>query len=205
MVEIGFGEKIKSFLVSPVETFQKVKDEDLGMVLKYFIVLAVIFSILYAIIETALATTVSWLMPLKMPFVKGLTGELSVVALFVISLFLLVIGLFLGAAIIHVFIYLLGGKRGFVQTVKAIGYGMTPTLILGWIPVVGRIVGIWSLVVEILGIRELQDMSTGKAALAVILPLVIYVIIGAISIFLYTPTILYAYNSVNKPTSLFYF
>ena len=199
MAEVGFGEKIKGFLISPVETFQKVKDENLGPLMKYFVVLAVIFSILWAIIFAAMASAMTAMMPIKMPFMGAAAGGLAAVTMFISYLILLIIGLFIGAAIVHIFVYLLGGRKGYTQTVKAIGYGMTPSLLLGWIPFIGIIAGIWALIVEIIGIRELQEMSTGKAVLAMILPLIIMVII-AVAIFMYVSGPVYSTPPYTPPT-----
>ncbi len=192
MEEIRFGEKIKGFLVSPVETFRKVKDEDLGPLLKYFLILAFVFSILVAIISVVITSARSMMLfPMKIPFMEATMGGITavVVVMFVMIFILLIIGLFISAAIIHIFVYIFGGRKGYAQTVKAMGYGITPTLILGWIPIVGWFVGIWSLIVEILGIRELQEMSTGKAVLAVITVIVLYVIIAAI-VYIYVTSML---------------
>ena len=189
MAELGFGEKIKGFLISPVETFQKVKDEDLGTMLKYFVVLAVIYSILLAIIFATMASAMTAVMPIKMPFMGATAGGLAAVTMFIGYLILLIIGLFIGAAIVHIFVYLLGGKEGYTQTVKAIGYGMTPSLLLGWIPFIGIIASIWALIVEIIGIRELQEMSTGKAVLAVLLPAIIIAIIA--TVYVYTAALMF--------------
>ncbi len=188
MAEIGFGEKIKGFLISPVETFQKVKDEDLGPVLKYYVILVVIFSILNAIIMGTMSSAITSMMPMKMPLMGAAGGGLAAVTMFIGFLILLIVGLFIGAAIIHIFVILLGGKKGYTQTTKALAYGMTPQLLLGWIPFIGIIAGIWALIVEILGIRELQEMSTGKAVLAVILPgIIIGIIVGiAAAVYVYT-------------------
>ncbi len=193
MAEIGFGERVKGFLLSPVETFQKVKDEDLGPLMKYFVILTLIFSILMAVIMIGLTSTTFAMLPTKLPvkfpFTAGAVGGLTAVVTFITLLISLLIGLFIGAAIVHIFVYLLGGRKGYTQTVKAIGYGMTPSLLLGWIPFIGIIVSIWALIVEIIGIRELQEMSTGKAALAVILPGIIIGIIVGIAMWLAGPEI----------------
>ncbi|KAA0017425.1 MAG: hypothetical protein FE037_00760 [Thermoplasmata archaeon] len=186
---MGFGEKVKGFLLSPVETFQKVKDEDLGPLMKYFVILTLIFSILMAVIMIGLTSAMFSILPVKFPFMAGTAGGLAAVVTFITLLISLLIGLFVGAAIVHIFVYLLGGRKGYTQTVKAIGYGMTPSLLLGWIPFLNIIVGIWALIVEIIGIRELQEMSTGKAALAVILPGIIIGIIVGIAILLAGPEI----------------
>lgn len=189
MAEIGFGEKIKGFLVSPVSTFQKVKDEDIGEMLKYYIVLVVIFSILWAIIIAAFATVATMFMPIRIPFLGAAVGGFAAAVTFIMMLIGLIVGLFIAAAIVHIFVYLLGGRKGYTQTVKALGYGMTPSLLLGWIPFIGIIFAIWALIVEILGVRELQEMSTGRAVLAVILPAIIIGIIVAIAAAVYFWTV----------------
>ena len=54
-------------------------------------------------------------------------------------------------------------------------------MLIGWIPLIGIILGgIWSLILSILGIRELHQISTGRAAGAVILAAIIIVIIIAL-------------------------
>jgi len=181
----GFGEKVKGFLVSPVSTFQEVKGEDLGSVVKYFIVLALVFSILCTIIFAAIGSMITSFMPTNMLPFGAAGGVVGAVVLFITLIVGLILGLFIGGAILHIFVYIVGGRKGYAQTVKAMGYGMTPTLLLGWIPVIGIIAGIWALIVEILGIRELHEISTGKAVLAVLLPAIISGIIVAIAATLY--------------------
>jgi hypothetical protein len=69
-----------------------------------------------------------------------------------------------------------------VETVKSIMYGSTPGLLLGWIPIVSFIGGIWAIVIDILGIKELQEMSTGRAVAAVVIAFVILIVIVAVLI-----------------------
>ena len=91
---------------------------------------------------------------------------------------------FIGAAWLHLFVYLLGGRKGYIRTLKAVTFGSTLSMLFGWIPFVGILAGIWSLVLEVLGIWELQEMTTARAALAVILAiLVILLIVIAIASF----------------------
>jgi hypothetical protein len=51
-------------------------------------------------------------------------------------------------------------------------------MFFGWIPVIGFLAGIWSLILGIFGIRELQDMTTVKAAIAVILSVLVVILIA---------------------------
>jgi hypothetical protein len=80
-------------------------------------------------------------------------------------------------------VYLFGGRRGIWQTLKAVMYGNTPYLLFGWIPLVGFLFTLWSLVLGIFGIQELQEISSLKAilaiALAVMIPLMLLLILGA--------------------------
>jgi len=91
--------------------------------------------------------------------------------------------LFIGAAWLHLWVYLFGGRRGYRETLKALAFGDTPALLLGWIPLVGMLAGIWSLVLFVLGVRELQDIPTNRALgaviLAVMIPLLILVVLAA--------------------------
>jgi len=107
------------------------------------------------------------------------------------------------AAWLHLWVYLLGGRKGIMQTFKAIIYAHTPRLLLGWIPVIGFIFMLWSLVLGVLGIRELQEISTGKAILAVviaiIIPVVIIIVLAAYFMIAYTTM-----SGVPTPPANFY-
>lgn len=171
---------MKGFLLSPVETFPKVRDTDLGDSLKYYLILLVINAILSAIVGIAMVSAI-WLtfsgifeqMGLPLPAIAG-AGVVIFAILMIIIQFIMV---FIIAGWLHLFVYLLGGRKGYLQTLKSITFGSTPSMLIGWIPFIGIIAGIWSIALEILGIRELQEMTTGKAALAVILAILIIVVI----------------------------
>ena len=106
------------------------------------------------------------------------------------------------SAWIHLWVYLLGGRKGIMQTFKAIVYGNTPRLLLGWIPFIGIVFMLWSLILGILGIRELQAIGTGKAilavAIAVIIPLIIILIIDSYFISWYASTMGVPFPSNNN-------
>ncbi|MCE5298826.1 MAG: YIP1 family protein [Methanoregulaceae archaeon] len=171
---------MKGFLLSPVETFQKVRDTDLGDSLKYYLILLVINAVLSAIVGIAMVSAI-WMtfsglfeqLGLPLPAVAGL-GVVLFAILMIIVQFVMV---FIIAAWFHLFVYLLGGRKGYLQTLKAVTFGSTPAMLFGWIPFIGMLANIWSIALEILGIRELQEMTTGKAALAVILAILVILII----------------------------
>jgi len=173
-------ELMKGFLLSPVETFRKVRDTDLGDSLRYYLLLLAINAVLSAIVNLSIAGSV-WMVfsdlfkqaGLAVPAVAG-AGVIIIALVMIIVQFVLV---FIGAAWLHLFVYLLGGRRGYLQTLKAITFGSTPAMLFGWIPFAGLLAAIWSLVLGFFGIRELQDVTTIKAALAVILAIMVIVLI----------------------------
>ena len=162
---------VKGFIMKPAETFQKVKGGSLGDAFVYFLILLVIDAILSAIVA---AIGVS-----AMSLYNSLPGMKGVVPLVIFFGMLIggIIGVFIGGAWLHIFVWALGGKKGYVQTVKSLMYGSTPGLLLGWIPLVSFIGGIWALILDILGIKELQEMSLGRAVAAVVIAGVIAVVI----------------------------
>ena len=69
----------------------------------------------------------------------------------------------------HIWVYILGGKKEVGQTIKSMAYGSTPLLLLGWVPFLGVAFVIWSMVVSIIGIRQLHEVSMERAVAAFIL------------------------------------
>lgn len=92
-----------------------------------------------------------------------------------------VIGLFIGAGIFHLLVMLVVGSpnAGFEGTFR-VGAYITVTQLVAWlsaIPILGILVGIllffYSLFLGVVGIREMHSTTTGKAALVVLIPVVV--------------------------------
>jgi hypothetical protein len=194
----SFVDKVKGFLMAPTTAFQDSRADTLGEAFRYYFILLVIFSILYAIVSTAIgmATFTALLEQLAASGAMGETlagllryfsGFVIAVSLFFVYLqfLLMLFGIFLSGFIYHVFVLLLGGEKGYVTTVKTIMYASTPWLLLGWIPYVSIIGALWYLILLILGIKETQEITLGSAILVILVPLVlllIFVMLGAVVI-----------------------
>ena len=185
-VVLSIGERLKGFLFSPSETFDNSKDDTIGDAFKYFVVILMIYALIISVlVAVAFSLFASMLGMLRIPMMAlgAAVGPLFAVGFFILMLVSGIISVFIGGLWLHIWVYLLGGREGVEQTIKALMYGVTPGYLLGWIPIVGIIGGIWSLIVEIIGIRQLHELSTGKAVLAVIIaiaiPLIIYTVIIA--------------------------
>jgi hypothetical protein len=178
---MDYFELMKGFLLTPVETFRTVRDTDLGDSLKYYLILLAINAVLSAIVSLAMASAVQTTITsiftqagIPLPAVTG-AGVIGIALMMIIVQFVLV---FIGAAWLHVFVWLLGGRRGYLQTLKAIIFGSTPTMLFGWIPFIGFLAGLWSLVLGIFGLQELQNMTTLKAVLVIFFSVMIVILIA---------------------------
>jgi hypothetical protein len=168
-------EKIKGFLLTPVESFRNARADGTDTAAPYLIALLFIHAVLAAVISFIGINTM------------GMFGQMKLgLALPVIVFFgVLVCGAVVTIVFslwLHLWVYLLGGRKGLLQTVKAVIYGMTPTMLLGWIPFLGFLFFLWSIVLQIIGVRELQEINSGKALVAMIIavmvPLILLVLIA---------------------------
>jgi hypothetical protein len=93
------------------------------------------------------------------------------------------IAIFIISAITHFCLMIVGGSNnGYKTTFRAISYSYSAQL-FNIIPFIGSLIGfIYRIILFILGVREGHGISTGKAVLAVLLPVIVGVGIAAILI-----------------------
>ncbi len=84
--------------------------------------------------------------------------------------------LFVSAGILHLFVLLFGGKKGYPETFKAVSYAIAPA-ILSFIPIINWFVGIYVLILQIIGIHQRQKLSMGRSVAVVLLPIAIVFIL----------------------------
>jgi hypothetical protein len=82
------------------------------------------------------------------------------------------IGLFIFAAVAHLFVMLFVGdaNSGYESTFRVVSY-VSVTSLVNWIPIVGGLVGLYGLYLAVVGIREMHSTTTGRGALVVLLPI----------------------------------
>jgi hypothetical protein len=99
-------------------------------------------------------------------------GSLAFIVL--VPLFI-VIGLFIGSAIIHLCLMIVGGaNQSFETTFRVIAFSQGSAGPLQMIPVCGgMIAGVWALVCNCIGLARAHETDTGRAVLAVFLPLIV--------------------------------
>jgi hypothetical protein len=187
----SFVDKVKGFLMAPTKAFQDSRADSLGTAFKYYVTLLVIFTILYAIVATAIGMA-AFASMVEQLAATGVIGEalagvlqnfsgfmVAVSLFFVYLLFILMLfGVFLKGFFFHVFVILFGGTKGVVTTLKTVMYAFTPWFLLGWIPYVSVIGALWTLILLILGIKETQEMTLGDALLVILVPIILVLILA---------------------------
>jgi hypothetical protein len=88
------------------------------------------------------------------------------------------IGLFIAAAIQHLLVRLIVGANnsGFPATFRVASYTQVTGLV-NWIPFVGPLLSLYGLYLAIVGIREAHGTTTGKAALVILIPFAVALVI----------------------------
>ncbi len=118
---------------------------------------------------------------------RGLFNFLGASFAGILTPFLLILWLFVVSGMLHVFLIMVGGATaGFEATFRVVSYGVSP-FILFIIPVCGMpIVCLWTMTIAIIGLREAHGTTGGKAAVAVLFPLIFCcgLVILAIAVFM---------------------
>jgi hypothetical protein len=144
-----------------------------------------LFGIIVAWIGIAIASI--WMLLLggiSLPFIdRSQLGEAGVmfglstgftITMIVLAPIFVIMGVFLQAAILHLMLMLVGGaSRGFEATTRVCSYAQAAQL-AQIIPFCGGLLSaVWSVILLIVGLSTAHGITRGKAAVAVILPVVL--------------------------------
>jgi hypothetical protein len=114
---------------------------------------------------------VAQLIPLdRIPF----QYSLSILRLIIPLPFQVAVAIFVVSAIIHLCLMLIGGNnQKYKATFRAVCYSYSAQL-LNIVPFIGSLIGfVYMIILFILGVREGHGIGTGKAVLAVLLPVIV--------------------------------
>jgi hypothetical protein len=142
--------------------------------------------LIYALIGGCVGGIVSLLLSLGLQSMGLFAGQrdaftamagigIGLIALIVLVPVFIVIGLFIAAAIVHLCLMIVGGaNKSFEATFRVLAFSHGSTGPLQIIPVCGGLIaGVWALVVNCIGLARAHETTTGRAVLAVFLPLVV--------------------------------
>src|SRR5262245_52747704 len=171
----AFIETLTMVLTRPAEAFSVMKREGgLGE------------PIIYALIGGCVGGVVSFLFSLgfqsiglfadKNNGLAAMTGMgIGSAAMIILLPLFVVIGLFIGSGIMHLCLMMVGGaNHPFETTFRVFAFSQGSAGPLQIIPICGGVIsGVWAVVCTCIGLARAQETDTGRAVLAVFLPLIV--------------------------------
>jgi hypothetical protein len=171
----AFIETLQMVLTRPSEAFTAMRREGgLGEPLLYAIIggsFGLVFYFVYQLAFQSLGMFANRPNPLAHLVGASVGGVIVIIFVPV----LVVIGVFINAAILHVCLMIVGGaKQPFETTFRVICFASGSVFPLMVVPLCGGLVaGIWDLVLRCIGLARAHETDTGRAVLAVLLPVVV--------------------------------
>jgi hypothetical protein len=193
----AFVETLVMVLTKPGEAFTAMKREGgLGEPL------------IYALIGGCIGGVVSFLFSLGLQSF-GLFGDhhdtfsamagmgIGSAAVIVLLPLFIVIGLFIGSAIVHLCLMIVGGaNQSFETTFRVLAFSQGSTGPLQMIPICGGLIaGVWALVCNCIGLARAHETDTARAVLAIFLPLIVCCGGGLLLLFMFGGLALLQHNS----------
>lgn len=170
-----FIEKAQKVSTEPKEFFSEIKNEFdyKELIIYYFLMQSIIFPI-------AVLTSMF----------LGVEGNFFVnIGIYIVGLIISAIIFFLILLLYNFIFKFFGGTKGLMRTSQVFVYGLTPSILLSWIPFVNIAATVYSIYIVIIGLIELQEMETWKAIVAYFTPIALAFVI-ALVFFLLDLTIL---------------
>lgn len=93
------------------------------------------------------------------------------------------LGILFFSGLVHAVVYLLGG-RNYLKTLHVTAHATAVLTFFGWIPFLNVLAGLYALYVETVGIKYMHELSTLRAVLTVLIPVVL-ILVAAIGVLLW--------------------
>ena len=183
----AFIETLAMVLTKPDQAFRTMKTEG-----------GLAEPLIYALIGGCVGGIVSLLLSLGLQSMGLFAGQrdtfaalagigVGSIALIVLVPVFIVIVLFIGAAIVHLCLMIVGGaNKSFETTFRVLAFSQGSTGPLQIIPVCGGLIaGVWALIVNCIGLARAHETTTGRATLAVLLPVIVCCGGGLLLLFLF--------------------
>jgi hypothetical protein len=170
----AFIETLQLVLSKPTAAFTAMRREGgLGEPLLYAIIGGT-FGAVFAIIYNFLLRSFALFGTREGPFAHAFSG-IAVIFLLILTPIIVAIGVFIGSAILHLCLMIVGGaKQSFETTFRTIcfaGGSVNPLLVIPFCG--GLIVFIWKIILYCIGLARTHETETGRAVVAVLLPIIV--------------------------------
>src|SRR5437588_8178465 len=170
----AFIETLQMVLSRPVAAFTAMKREGgLGEPLLYATIggtFGVVFAVVYNFVLRSFTSLGD-----RHGALAHLLGGLGWIVILILAPVFVVIGTFISSAILHVCLMIVGGaKQTFETTFRVVCFAegsASPLLVIPFCG--GLITGIWKIVLYCIGLARAHETDTGRAVIAVLLPLIV--------------------------------
>jgi hypothetical protein len=170
-----FLETVRGVLLNPVEFYRTMRRRGgVGAPLTFGIAGTLVGGVIGALYQLMFMTMGGGFGDFSAARDTAFVGLLSSGCIVVILPLAGILWIVIAAGIYHLMLLLLGGARGtFETTLRVVAYTMGATSLLQILPMCGSfLAAVWSIVVNIIGLAQAHEVSTGKAAAAVLVPIV---------------------------------
>lgn len=180
---------ISDILIRPADFFRSHQDTGLSEALRIYVLLLVFYALLTGIVRmignSLMLMDVMMRFPLIGPFIAQKVcplfagyGFLMIIGTVLIGLYLV----FILSALLHPFVLLAGGEQGIGQTIKVLSYAAAPAFLIGWIPVVGIIGLLWSVLITIQGLRVCAGLTYVRSLGVVVVPILLLLLVPGLGV-----------------------
>jgi hypothetical protein len=176
----AFFRTIKEVLFAPTEFFKKMPvSSGLAPPLFYGVILTFVAQLIAILLQFTLFNPMG-----SFPEMEGMEGmgegfqlfqTTSIIISAILMPIMITIVLFIASAVFHICLLIVGaGKRGFEATFRVLAYAGS-TQVFAILPVVGGIIiFFYNIVLCTIGFREAHRTTTGRALIAVLLPIIVF-------------------------------
>lgn len=173
---------VRDLILKPGSAFESLRNLRLLYAIRYFIGW---FSILTA--GGVVLITVMGESSFMWPLVQELKPD-SIISSFDMLLMLLIFGtiaLYILIGVVTLACLIVGSRKGFDETARAVIFGSTPGYLLLWVPFLVLIPAVWSLALQTLGFKKLHDLTVPRAVAVTVISIALWFVVWlGISIFL---------------------
>jgi hypothetical protein len=172
----AFIETLSMVLIRPAEAFSVMKREGgLGEPLIYALIGGCVGGIVSALFSLGFQS-IGLFADQQTNSLAAMTGMgIGSVAMIILLPLFIVMVLFIGSAVVHLCLMIVGGaNQSFETTFRVLAFTQGSTGPLQIIPLCGGVIaGVWALVCNCVGLARAHETDTGRAVLAVFLPLIV--------------------------------
>ena len=195
-----FLDKVKKILFTPDKFFTSIKKEKgLKEAFIYYAILMLIGTILTFTIGFYISMNLfsyymglfSEVIGVELPailteqMIIQSIGYAAIGIMGVYTYLMTLIGSFVSAGILYIWILIFGGKGNYTKTYQMCVYSKTPSALLKWIPIVGGFAWLYEVYLLIKGTEKLHGLSKRRSILIFAVPIGLLVVFGLLALMMW--------------------